>query len=1181
MKRKRIIAKLLALSLVFSGLPMTSLHAAELPAAAEKEAQEDEEGPAADSAAEENGEETAAAQKETSDGQENGDSVEQENDTPDEQENSDPVGQENDTPDEQENGDPVGQENDTPDEQENNTPDEQTKGVTMLEDSAEAGVYEGIAADVKIAGSDGILYGDVAYLSARNVMAMDEDMQNLYRSLCDDIAYSKAEGLDVENVVFAVNADGDLYCNYYVPGVVLEEIGQEFVSGVNEVLTPAAEENKGDASDTPGGDQTSEEQKGDETGVSDGEQKGDETGVPDEEQKEDEAGVPDEEQKEDETGVPDGEQKEDETGIPDGEQKEDETGVPDGEQEDNETGVPDGEQEDNETGVPDQEKKDDENAVPDQEKKDDENAVPDLDAVEKEEKEDEPAASEEIPEEESALFEENMDLLPDVEEETFEEIESVRVENTIDLGYGSMASGGNGAGGITIASVLPSGNYFVNQLTSKQRQYYNSAKGRLIAGNNSFSFQDSIQERSSVPLNVAHAISALVLTYPDKTDWMAKPGGFTCSGLYRRGAATANYTVTLGKSKFYNGSLNSEAKSKVQAVCNLAMQHAAEEYQKNPVYGIIEYFDQWICENGYYEMAGTESGRKDAVYYYCHSAYGILLKGYGVCESYAKAMSRLLDAVGIPNIYVVGDAGGSHAWNYVQMPDGKWYLLDSTWNDTIEKSHTYSEREYLLVKDDGIHRPSGRHYSDENHDFTFPERETVDYAPNGAETVTLSETVCNLTPKATVTLTYQIGGGDIYKGVWSSSNTKVATVSSGGKVTAKASGTAVISCSVAGMVAQCTVNVDQIKSVKVKESKKTKEKITLGISEANRGVREIVLAVDMGASPHSAEWMVQQSKTKQPAVTYSKQGVVTAETELKGNEIRVKVQAEKTGKADVKVKFGGKTVTLQVSAGQLITREMFTVTWPTAVQDADGSKTTVYTGKAVKPKIKKNSDAAYKKVTYSVKYVNNINAGSAKVVISGTGKYGGTVEYPFTITPIDITGADFSKALKSKAYNGGSNAPATEVKLGKKKLKAGRDYEILYNGRTAEEVKGANAGTIPVGSYTISIRGKGNYAGNITKTQTYQVTQNTIAKLKVSGSSSVKYTGLPVKPYTIKIGSNVLPASDYTITWYSGQGKTKSAAALSREPIAKGKYTAVITVKGDNLTTTTKKRDIVKKLTIK
>ena len=81
--------------------------------------------------------------------------------------------------------------------------------------------------------------------------------------------------------------------------------------------------------------------------------------------------------------------------------------------------------------------------------------------------------------------------------------------------------------------------------------------------------------------------------------------------------------------------------------------------------------------------------------------------GYGVCESYALTMNWLLEKAGIRSMYAVGDVtGGGHAWNYVQMSDGKWYLQDSTWND----DGSTSNRDYLLVntKKDGSGRtPTG------------------------------------------------------------------------------------------------------------------------------------------------------------------------------------------------------------------------------------------------------------------------------------------------------------------------------------------------------------------------------------------------------------------------------------------------------------------------------------------
>lgn len=65
-----------------------------------------------------------------------------------------------------------------------------------------------------------------------------------------------------------------------------------------------------------------------------------------------------------------------------------------------------------------------------------------------------------------------------------------------------------------------------------------------------------------------------------------------------------------------------------------------------------------------------------------HTPYAILIHGEGVCEGYALAAHLMLEELGIENKYVVGDAGGPHAWNLVKV-DNNWYHLDVTWNDPI------------------------------------------------------------------------------------------------------------------------------------------------------------------------------------------------------------------------------------------------------------------------------------------------------------------------------------------------------------------------------------------------------------------------------------------------------------------------------------------------------------------
>lgn len=69
-----------------------------------------------------------------------------------------------------------------------------------------------------------------------------------------------------------------------------------------------------------------------------------------------------------------------------------------------------------------------------------------------------------------------------------------------------------------------------------------------------------------------------------------------------------------------------------------------------------------------------------------------------VCEGYAKAFKLLCDWYGIPCLIVTGDAGigddkGPHMYNYVQMENEQWYLVDCTFDDQDHGVMT----EYLLT----------------------------------------------------------------------------------------------------------------------------------------------------------------------------------------------------------------------------------------------------------------------------------------------------------------------------------------------------------------------------------------------------------------------------------------------------------------------------------------------------
>ena len=209
---------------------------------------------------------------------------------------------------------------------------------------------------------------------------------------------------------------------------------------------------------------------------------------------------------------------------------------------------------------------------------------------------------------------------------------------------------------------------------------------------------------------------------------------------------------------------------------------------------------------------------------------------------------------------------------------------------------------------------------------------------------------------------------------------------------------------------------------------------------------------------------VAPSNADNKEVTWSSSNIKTAAVDKNG-----KVTAVSAGEATITVKTvdGGKTATCKVTVTQPIKDTKITLT-----------KTSVpYTGSALKPKVTIEANLNGKAATlkegthYTLAYKNNINAGTATVTITGKGYFTGTATKNFKITAKKLTNAMATIPKASYVYTGKAITPAV-VKDGSKTLKKNTDYTISYSKNTA------------VGTATVTVKGKGNYAGTVTKTFT-------------------------------------------------------------------------------------------------
>lgn len=97
------------------------------------------------------------------------------------------------------------------------------------------------------------------------------------------------------------------------------------------------------------------------------------------------------------------------------------------------------------------------------------------------------------------------------------------------------------------------------------------------------------------------------------------------------------------------------------------------------------YTHNFIILNAQYDVAeqqynlskgGKETGNIDS-----YNPKGVLINKKGVCESYSKTYTLLMQKLGVPTFRVTSDLMG-HAWN-VSMINGKWYNIDLTYDDLV------------------------------------------------------------------------------------------------------------------------------------------------------------------------------------------------------------------------------------------------------------------------------------------------------------------------------------------------------------------------------------------------------------------------------------------------------------------------------------------------------------------
>ena len=187
-------------------------------------------------------------------------------------------------------------------------------------------------------------------------------------------------------------------------------------------------------------------------------------------------------------------------------------------------------------------------------------------------------------------------------------------------------------------------------------------------------------------------------------------------------------------------------------------------------------------------------------------------------------------------------------------------------------------------------------------------------------------------------------------------------------------------------------------------------------------------------------------------------------------------------------------------------------------------KSYTYTGAPITPAITPPSlgGAQLKEgVDYKLVYENNINAGIATARLIGIGKYDGqlSLEWRFLIKPQSIKTAEV-KEISDKSYTGKAIIPSLSVSCGGKKLVLNKDYTV-----SGEDNKN-------IGEATLTISGKGNYAGD--KKVKFTIKKLSMKNAKISGIKDKTHTG-KARKLSIKVktsaGVTLTKDKDYTVSY--------------------------------------------------
>ena len=179
---------------------------------------------------------------------------------------------------------------------------------------------------------------------------------------------------------------------------------------------------------------------------------------------------------------------------------------------------------------------------------------------------------------------------------------------------------------------------------------------------------------------------------------------------------------------------------------------------------------------------------------------------------------------------------------------------------------------------------------------------------------------------------------------------------------------------------------------------------------------------------------------------------------------------------------------------------------------------------------------------YTLKIENNVNVGTASIIISGKNTYVGSVKTTFAIVSADISDAIVEIDPDQYPYTGAPVVPTLSVSINvvgadgqitNVPLVATKDYYLTYEHLTLGDTSNTNPGDVKV-----TVHGTGNYTGVADKPEqvrTFKIKALDLgdAAVTVINEENCIYNGSPIEPEVlVRLNNkNLVINIDYTVTY--------------------------------------------------